>query len=123
MDYPERCRAGPCFQGEKTMFKSSIVKWAVAAVLAMPAVPMLASTTHHRLVTRTHHRLVKSHRLSTRTHRHSSLSARRRLAARRLAKTHRLTHRSTVRHTAMDTTSHFKVHVTKMPPTIDGINT
>jgi hypothetical protein len=103
------------------MLKSSIVKWAVAAVLAVPAVPMFGSTIHHhRLVTRSHlHRLVVRHRLSTKTHRRLSLSAHRKL----LTRHHRLVSKSALRHASMTSTSHFKVHVTKMPPTIDGINT
>jgi len=104
------------------MFKSKIVLWAVAALLAVPAVPMFGSTLHHRLVTRTHtHRLVRRHRLTSRTHRRVTLSAHRKLSAHhRLS--HRLAHRSALRHSSM-TTSHYKVHVTRMPPTIDGINT
>ena len=108
------------------MFKSTIVKWAVAAVLAVPAVPLFGNTTHHRVVHLTHHthRLstLRHHRLGSRTHRRLSLAARRKLASHRLS-SHRLVHKTGLRHTAMNSTSHFKVHVTKMPPTIDGINT
>jgi hypothetical protein len=108
------------------MLKSSIVKWAVAAVLAVPAVPLFGTTIHHhRLVTRTHtHRLVTTnhHRLVTKTHHRVTLASHRKLTAHHRL-THRLTHRAGVRHASMTSTSHFKVHVTKMPPTIDGINT
>jgi len=108
------------------MLKSSIVKWAIAAVLAAPAVPMFGSTIHHhRLVTRphTHHTLsVRHHRLVSKTHRRVTLSTHHKLTSLHRS-SHRLTHRAGVRHTSMTSTSHFKVHVTKMPPTIDGINT
>jgi hypothetical protein len=108
------------------MLKSTIVKWAVAAMLAVPAVPMLGKTIHHRLVSshRTHRLLtVKSHRHVTRTHRRLSLSAHRKLSTRHHPMMHHLTRKSGPRHESMTSTSHFRVHVTKMPPTIDGINT
>jgi hypothetical protein len=108
------------------MIKSTIVKWAVAAVLAAPAIPTFGTTIHHhRLVARNHsHRLVTTnhHRVVTKTHRHVTLSTHRKLTTHRHL-THSLTHKSGTRHASMTSTSHFKVHVTKMPPTIDGINT
>jgi hypothetical protein len=107
------------------MFKSTIVKWAVVAAMAVPAIPALGTTIHHRLVRRTHRPLVVQthHRLVIRIHRHVVLTAHRKLSTHRLT-THRLVARPSVRHTTASTSSnHFKVHVTKMPPTIDGINT
>ncbi len=110
------------------MLKSSIVKWAVAAVLAVPAIPMFGSTIHHhKVVTRTHTHIhhtmtVTRHHTVSRTHRRTTLSAHRKLSTHHRS-SHRLTHKSSVRHTSMTSTSHYKVHVTKMPPTIDGINT
>jgi hypothetical protein len=107
------------------MFKSSMIKWAVAALLAVPAVPMFGKTLHHRTVTssRTHRSLiVRSHRTSTRSHRRLSLAKRHKLVHRHSTK-HTFAHKSAIRHTSMNTSSHFKVHMDKMPPTIDGINT
>ena len=110
------------------MLKSTLVKWAVAAVLAVPAVPMFGKTIHHKLVTRTQsHKVMtasKPHRLVNRIHRHVSLSSHRKLTTtHRLSSSHRLVRKSSVRHTSLNSSSHFRVHVTKMPPTIDGINT
>jgi hypothetical protein len=116
------------------MIKSTIVKWAVAAALAVPAVPLFAKTVHHRYVTRTQtHRTlaVRPHRVTTTHHRITPLVHSRKLTAtRHLTTAHHLTTtkhhvvRSTsLRHTAARTSAtHFKVHITKMPPTIDGIN-
>jgi len=109
------------------MLKSTLVKWAVAAVLAVPAVPLFGKTIHHKLVTRTHTRKVmtasRPHRLVNHIHRHVALSSHRRLTTtHRLSTAHRLSHKSSVRHASLNSDSHYKVHVTKMPPTIDGIN-
>jgi hypothetical protein len=115
------------------MFKTPLAKWALAAMLAVPAVPMFAKTTrlttHHRLaVHKTSHTPLISmsaphkQKLSRKTTRHTTYSTRRRATAHRTASARHLTHRTNVRHTSLKTTSKFKVHVTKMPPTIDGIN-
>ena len=110
------------------MTKITLAKWAVAALLAVPAVPMFGKTLHHRLVVRrsTHTALVttsaRKHTLTHKTTRHTILSTHRRaLSSHRVSAAHRLTHKTT-RHTSLSTTPKFKVHVTKMPPTIDGIN-
>ena len=117
------------------MLKSTLVKWAVAAVLAVPAVPLFGSTRHHHratLSTRTH-RLVsataKSHRLvKSATHRKSTTLIHRKkltkkLTSRRHGALKTTARHGVVRHTSLSSTSHFRVHVTKMPPTIDGIQT
>ena len=108
------------------MFKSTLV-WAVAALLAVPAVPMFATTTtYHRLAAPAlGHRAVAKvssrHRLLHVKHRATSLSHRHLSAHRLIAKHHVIRKTSAVRHTAVGATGHFRVHVTKMPPTIDGI--
>jgi hypothetical protein len=95
------------------MNKSTLVKWAVAAILAAPAVPAFARTTHHKALTATksHHRLV------TKLHRRTSLSH-------RSTSAHKLTSKSrhAIHANAKTTKPQFKVHVTHMPPTIDGIH-
>ncbi|HEX4055629.1 MAG TPA: hypothetical protein VHX86_15295 [Tepidisphaeraceae bacterium] len=104
------------------MYHSTLVKWAVAALLAVPAVPVLARTVHHKsLVTRSHRTLVvtgkRHHRSLKTTHRRSTL-----LAAKALKRHHSLTTRHhRIHKSALSSTSHFRVHFTKMPPTIDGI--
>jgi hypothetical protein len=110
------------------MTKITLAKWAVAALLAVPAVPMFGKTLHHRLVVRrsTHTALVTTsthkHTLTHKTTRHVTYSTHRRvLSTHHVTSAHRLTHKTT-RHTSLNTTSKFKVHVTKLPPTIDGIN-
>jgi hypothetical protein len=131
------------------MIKSSLMKWAVAAALAVPAIPAFATVHHHHKVvmsSRTHHNVSllaassRHHTKSTTTRHHtaklthgkktplklsgkftsrlgSKLTAHHRGHLKTTART------SHVRHTSLSagTTSHFKVHVTKMPPTIDGI--
>jgi hypothetical protein len=112
------------------MFKSTLV-WAVAALLAVPAVPMFATTTtHHRLAAPalTHRAVAKvtsRHRLVHAKHRVIRL-VHRNLSAHRLMVKHHVIRktsaaRTAVRHTALGSAPHFRVHVTKMPPTIDGI--
>ena len=104
------------------MFKSTIAKWAIAAALAVPAVPLMGRTVHHRLVTpaaRTHRTLIVKHHHRLVTRHHRSLTAHRKLTTRH----HRLVRKTGLRRSEMSTTPAFKVHVTKMPPTIDGINT
>ena len=131
------------------MLKSSLLKWAVAAALAVPAVPLFGSTRHHHKVvmtSRAHHNVTllaastRHHAKSTTTRHHATklthgkktpLKFTSKLGARhnaRLTAHHRghlktTARTSHVRHTSLTTgtTSHFKVHVTKMPPTIDGI--
>lgn len=103
------------------MYKSTLVKWAVAALLAVPAVPVLAKTVHHKsLVTHSHRTLVVSgkrhHRNLKTTHRRSPLLAAKALKGHRSLSAHRRLHKN-----ALSSTSHFRVHFTKMPPTIDGI--
>ncbi|MGD0140821.1 MAG: hypothetical protein ABSD28_18310 [Tepidisphaeraceae bacterium] len=113
------------------MLKSTLV-WAVAALLAVPAVPMFATTTtHHRLVAPAlTHRAVakvsKRHHLAGATHRRATSLTHRKLSVHRLTATRHVVRKTTVghaavRHTAISSTPHFRVHVTKMPPTIDGI--
>jgi hypothetical protein len=97
-----------------------MVKWAVAALLAVPAVPGLAARIHHRpLVSRSHRTTMVSskrhHRSLSSKHHRSVLLAAKGLKGHR-SLTHRGTHRS-----ALSSASHFRVHFTKMPPTIDGI--
>jgi hypothetical protein len=108
------------------MLKSTLV-WAVAAVLAVPAVPMFATTTtHHRLVAPalTHRTVVKvthRHRLVRATHRRVTSLSHRKLSAHGMTATRHVVRKTAVRHTSLNSTPHFRVHVTKMPPTIDGI--
>jgi hypothetical protein len=108
------------------MLKTTIAKVILATALAVPAGPLFAKTVHHKLIVHrtTHHSLVSTasrrHLISHKT-RHIALTSHKKLTHRTIS-AHRLTHKSTVRGTSMNTTSHFKVHVTKMPPTIDGIN-
>jgi hypothetical protein len=105
------------------MLNSTMIKWAVAALLAVPAVPALAKHLHHKpLVTRSHRTTLTSskrhHRgLTSSKHHRSSL-----LAAKGLKGHKSLSHRGTHK-TALSSNSgsHFRVHFTKMPPTIDGI--
>ncbi|MGD0387931.1 MAG: hypothetical protein ABSC42_03160 [Tepidisphaeraceae bacterium] len=109
------------------MLKSTLV-WAVAALLAVPAVPMFATTTtttQHKLVAPAlAHRVVKvthRHRLVRATHHRVTSLSHRKLSAHRLTARHHVVRNTTARHTSLNTTPHFRVHVTKMPPTIDGI--
>jgi hypothetical protein len=102
------------------MLKSTMVKWAVAALLAVPAIPVFAKKAHHKpLVTRSHRTTMVSgkrhHRSLSSKHHRSSL-----LAARGLKGHRSLTHRG-IHKSALSSASHFRVHFTKMPPTIDGI--
>jgi hypothetical protein len=117
---------GKVLPRRKTMFKSTLLKWAVAAAMSVPAIPALGTTIHrhHRVIHRTHSLVVVKthHRLVTRGHRHVVMTAHRKLSSHRMG-SHRLVSGSSVRHSSMSSTNHFKVHPTKMPPTIDGINT
>jgi hypothetical protein len=102
------------------MFKPKLIMLSVAALLAVSAIPALARKVHHKpLVTRSHHTSLVSgkrvHRSLTTKHHRSSL-----LAAKSLKGHRSLTHRG-IHRSALSSTSHFHVHVTKMPPTIDGI--
>jgi hypothetical protein len=111
---------------ENPMNKSTLIKWVVAAVLAIPAIPTFAQTVRH------HHKLTKS----TRTHRVLTATGRRHHVYHTTKRhtstlvTHRhgvkkLSHRS-VRRTSLSSKTgsqgQVRVHFTKMPPTIDGIN-
>jgi hypothetical protein len=118
---------------EFPMLKSTMAKWAVAALLAVPAVPMFGKTIHRHL---TVHRTTRAPLVSTysshkrtvthMTTHHASLSA----SSHHKTLTHKstsaknLSHKSTTHRTSLKSGSgqQFKVHVTKMPPTIDGIN-
>jgi hypothetical protein len=115
------------------MFKTPLAKWALAAMLAVPAVPMFGKTVHRHLTVHktthtplismsAHHRRTLTH---TTTH-HVTYSSRHKTLTHRTTTTHHLTHTTTVRHTSLKSSNgssqRFKVHVTKMPPTIDGIN-
>ena len=108
------------------MLKSTIV-WAVAALLAAPAVPMFATTTtHHRLVApalahRAIAKVSKRHHVVRATHRRATSLTHRKLSSHRLTAKHRIATKTAVRHTSINSGPHFRVHVTKMPPTIDGI--
>jgi hypothetical protein len=110
------------------MFKTTLAKVVLATALAVPAAPLFAQTTHHKLIVhhKTHHALVSRasrRRLISHNTRHMTLSLHKKgLLHRGGISTHRLAHKSGTRSTAMSSTPHFKVHVTKMPPTIDGIN-
>lgn len=102
------------------MYKSTILKWAVAALMAVPAVSTLAASgsgaKHRTLVTRLHHRKVSAavagshHRKLIHKHRkHAALS----------------THKS-VRHASAalrSGTARPTVKITHIPPTIDGMHT
>jgi hypothetical protein len=110
------------------MLKTSLAKWALAAMMAVPAVPMFGKTIHHKLVVHrtTHHSLMSlstthRHTLTHKTVHHVTYSTHRRSLTHKTT-AHKLTHKSTVRHTSLSSSPKFKVHVTKMPPTIDGIN-
>lgn len=62
------------------MSKSTLIKWAVAALLAVPAIPALAKTASgaHRLSARTHHALTlakhKKHHHYKHHKKHNTLS-------------------------------------------------
>jgi hypothetical protein len=101
------------------MFKRTLVKWAIAALLAVPAVslfsaPASAQTTTRTLSSRLHHKhtlssyLHRHHRLHSRRHHHVTLSTRH--------------HRHSVS-SLRSSSVHPTVKITKMPPTIDGMNT
>ncbi|MGD1275898.1 MAG: hypothetical protein ABR964_01585 [Tepidisphaeraceae bacterium] len=101
------------------MYKSTILKWAVAALMAVPAVSTLAASgsaaKHRTLITRLHHKKVSA-ALSTHhrklIHRHGKHAA---LSARRSLRHASASLRSgTVRPT---------VKITHIPPTIDGMHT
>jgi hypothetical protein len=103
------------------MLKSTVVKWAVAALLTVPAVPLFARTpTHHRLTSHARaHRLAAAghrvHRYHHLGHHAGKMTASKRAAARRLA---------AARHHAIRTASikqSGRLKITRMPPTIDNI--
>jgi len=101
------------------MLKSTVVKWAVAALLTVPAVPLLAKTpAHHKLTSHARvHRLSAANHRAHRYHhvaRHpGKMSTAKRTAAHRLA---------AARHHAVRTASSSgRLKITRMPPTIDNI--
>jgi hypothetical protein len=114
------------------MSKSTLVKWAVAALLAAPAIPVLGNSSYSGVrtlsaTTATHRKLStsKRHRLHAIKRRHVSLSkARKHLSSRHVkGKTSLISSRK--HHGSLSTTgtnSPIRVHVTHMPPTIDGIH-
>ena len=101
------------------MIRSSLVKWAIAALLAVPAASTFAATKtatikhHHRTLTRLHHKHVtlasqhRHHKLTHKSRKHTSLASRRH------------------RHSSLSASSaaHPTIKITKIPPTIDGMNT
>ena len=101
------------------MYKSTILKWAVAALMAVPAVSTLAASPHasrHKtLTTRVHHRKVSAsaiahHRkLAARHGKHLALSARKHLRQASAASRAR--------------SAHPAIRITHIPPTIDGMHT
>jgi hypothetical protein len=102
------------------MIRSSLVKWAVAAMLAVPAASTLASTSrlttmrhHHRHLTSSHH---KHKTLTSISHHHRKLHHK--------GSSHRSLSSRSHRHTSLSTSAaHPTIKITKMPPTIDGMNT
>jgi hypothetical protein len=118
------------------MFKTPLAKWALAAMLAVPAVPMFGKTIHrHLTVHRTTHTPLVSmsasrRQLNHKTTRHTTLTHTTVTTHHHVLVSHRTT--TTVHHLTNKNATHrtslssggqkFKVHVTKMPPTIDGIN-
>jgi hypothetical protein len=105
------------------MLKSTVVKWAVAALLTVPAVPLIAKPlSRHRLSAhaRTHQTLAASYRS------HSHRLAHRSLHSSKLTAMTKHGHRLSAlrRHTAVHTASvgeGYRLKITKMPPTIDNI--
>jgi hypothetical protein len=99
------------------MLKSTAVKWAVAALLTVPAVPLMARTTRHKLTShaRTHLMLAASHaRAHHLVHRSVKTSASK-------TRAHHLTSaRRHAVHTA-SVNSGYRLKITRMPPTIDNI--
>ena len=119
---------------ENSMSKSTLVKWAVAALLAVPAIPVLGNSSYVGVrtlsaTTATHRKLStgrRVHRLHAVKRRHISLSkSRKHLTSRHgKAKTSLTSSRKHQRSpSTTSTNSPIRVHVTHMPPTIDGIHT
>jgi hypothetical protein len=104
------------------MFKSTVVKWAVAALLTVPAAPLFANSLHrhkltsharaHRVMTATSHHAHRYHRV---VHQSAKLSAVKKAAAHRLV----ASRHHAVRGLASKSATRLKI--TKTPPTIDNI--
>ena len=110
------------------MNKSTLIKWVVAAVLAIPAIPTFAQTVrhHHKLTkyARTHRVLTatsKRHHVYHTTKRHTRTLVSHRHGLKKLSTSHRSV-RSTSLNSKTAAQGQVRVHFTKMPPTIDGIN-
>jgi hypothetical protein len=100
------------------MFKSTLVKWAIAALLAVPAVSLFSSPASAQTTRTLNSRLHHKHTLTSYLHRHRRLHSRRHHHV-TLSSRH---HRHSV--SSLRTSSvHPTVKITKMPPTIDGMNT
>jgi hypothetical protein len=99
------------------MLKSTLAKWALAALLAVPTVSLLPSAAPAATTKTLSSHLHKKHTLSS-LHRHH-----RRLHSRK----HRHVVLSSKHHRHISSLSARTVHPTvkidKMPPTIDGMNT
>jgi hypothetical protein len=96
------------------MLKTRIVTLALAALLAIPAVSASAKVHHRRLTARSHAAALlrsKAHRLHHVTRSRSALIASR-------SRSHRL---SSTKHHALRTSASSKLHISKMPPTIDNL--
>jgi hypothetical protein len=118
---------------EISMSKSTLVKWALTALLAAPAIPVLANSSYSGVRTLgatpvTHRKMASSskrgHRYHTSKHRHSSLSKKNKHLSSRHSK-HKSNLASThTHHRGLSTSENapIKVHPTHMPPTIDGIH-
>lgn len=99
------------------MLKSTAVKWAVAALLTVPAVPLMAKTTRHKLTAhaRAHLMLAASHaRAHHLVHRSVRTTASRSSAHRLTSARHHVVHTASAR-------SGYHVKISHMPPTIDNI--
>lgn len=97
------------------MLKTRIVKLALAAVLAIPAVSASAKVHHKRLTAKSHALIStrsKAHRLHHVTRSRSTMGAVRSLSSRRLTST---------KHHVIHTSASSKLHITKTPPTIDNL--
>jgi hypothetical protein len=102
------------------MIKSSLVKWAVAALLAVPAAATLGASAPYTTITKHHHRTLShthhKHRPMTGTRHHRKLHHKGTGHASFSSHKHR--------HSTLSTSAaHPTLKITKMPPTIDGMNT
>jgi hypothetical protein len=105
------------------MLKSTVVKWAVAALLTVPAGSLIARPlSRHKLSAhaRTHRMLTSSYRSRSHLLAHHSLHSSKLTAMTKRG--HRLS--ALRRHSAVHTASFgpgYRLKITKMPPTIDNI--